>query len=200
MGEEELVPADYFRQLRHEEIFADPARPLEIDLGCGEGRFLMAMARQFPERDFLGVERMEGRVSKLCNKIRQSRLTNVRVLRLESSYTVGWLLPAASVSRLHLLCPDPWPKKKHEDRRLVAIKEFQNGLLRVLKSGGEFLLKTDDANYFDVAITEFDVIPQFRRQPWADAEFFYPQTDFEKHWLGIGRMIQRARWQRVEPN
>lgn len=196
MEKVELVPADYFRELRREEIFADPTRPLEVDLGCGEGRFLMAMAKQFPERDFLGVERMDGRVAKLKNKIRQSRLTNVRVLRLESGYTVGWLLPAASVSRLHLLCPDPWPKKKHEERRLVVIDEFQRGLRRVLQPGGEFLLKTDDEPYYQVATTAFDALDGFERAAWEKGTFFYPETDFERHWLRLGKPIHRARWMR----
>jgi tRNA (guanine-N7-)-methyltransferase len=65
----------------------------------------------FPERDFLGVERMLGRVDKTMRKIERMQLPNARIMRLESAYTVGWLLPKASVSRLHLLCPDPWPKK-----------------------------------------------------------------------------------------
>ena len=197
MGEEELVPADYFRELKQEEIFADTTRPLEVDLGCGEGRFVMEMAKQFPERDFLGVERMYGRVALVRNFIRQSRMTNVKLLRLESSYTVGWLLPTASVTRAHLLCPDPWPKKKHHDRRLVVSEEFKKGLLRVLKTGGEFLLKTDDLEYYEAAIAEFDSLAGMTRLEWPKDAFFYPETDFEKHWLSLDKVIHRARWQRT---
>lgn len=189
-----FVPADYFRELRREELFPDPARPLEIDLGCGDGSFLLAMARQHPERDFLGVERMIGRYEKVSRKIARSGLTNVKVLRLESSYTVGWLLPGRSVSRLHLLCPDPWPKVKHHRRRLVLGEEFIGGLQRVLVPGGEFLLKTDDASYYEDATAQFDALPAFQRLEWAADAFFYAQTDFERHWVAIGRSIQRARW------
>lgn len=190
-----FIPPDHFRELRHEEIFADPSRPLEVDLGCGDGTFIAGMAAQFPERDFLGVERMLGRVEKTMRKIERGQLCNARIMRLETAYTVAWLLPRASVTRLHLLCPDPWPKKKHAARRMVNQDEFLEGLTRILIPGGEFLLKTDDAPYFGDALASFATREhQFTRLEWAEDEFFYPKTDFEKGWLNIGRSINRARW------
>lgn len=191
-----FIPDDYFRELRKEEIFPDPSRTLEIDMGCGDGSFLIAMAQQHPERDFLGVERLAGRVAKVAKKITAAGLTNARVLRLESAYTVGWLLPAASVSRLHLLCPDPWPKKKHHARRIMVIEEFQNGLLRVLQPHGEFLFKTDDPPYFEVGTEAWDALPGFERLEWPQDAFFYAQTDFERQWLRQGKSMNRARWRK----
>ena len=129
----EFVPEDYFRQLGRDEICRG-GRPLEVDLGCGDGSFLMEMAREFPERDFLGVERLLGRVRKVCKKLTRRRLENVRVLRLDSRYVVEWLLPDDGVSRLHLLCPDPWPKLRHNRRRLVQA-EFLEAVRRVLGAG-----------------------------------------------------------------
>ena len=64
-----FIPDDYFCELKKEDIFPDSARPLEIDLGCGDGSFLIAMAQQHPERNFLGVERLAGRVAKVARKI-----------------------------------------------------------------------------------------------------------------------------------
>jgi tRNA (guanine-N7-)-methyltransferase len=193
-----FVPADYFRELHREEIFSDPSRPLEVDLGCGDGTFLTGMAAHHAERDFLGVERMLGRVSKTARKIAAQNLPNARILRLESAFTVAWLLPRASVSRLHLLCPDPWPKKKHAARRLVNQAEFLDGLARILAPGGEFLLKTDDLPYFEDALLSFEGrATQFERLEWPEDAFFYPTTDFERGWLDAGRVIQRARWRLV---
>ena len=192
-----FVPADYFRALRHEEIFPDAARPLEIDLGSGDGTFLVEMARQHPERDFLGVERLYGRIAKTAKKIKRAGLTNAKILQLESAYTVAWLLPAASVSRLHLLCPDPWPKKRHHKNRLVNSEEFLGGLERILAPGGEFLLKTDHEEYFANAVENLSLRPAFDRLDWADDDFFYPQTDFEKHWLSQGLRIHRGRWRKT---
>ncbi len=193
-----FTPPDYFRELTPAEVFPDPTRPLEIDLGCGDGTFIAGMAAQHPERDFLGVERMLGRVDKTMRKIERMQLPNARVMRLESAYTVGWLLPSAGVSRLHLLCPDPWPKKGHAPRRLVNQSEFLDGLHRILAPDGEFLLKTDDQPYFEDALASFESrTHQFKRLDWPDDAFFYPTTDFEQDWLNMGRSILRARWQKI---
>jgi tRNA (guanine-N7-)-methyltransferase len=191
----ELIPHDYFAEMRREEIFPAEAGPLEVDLGCGDGTFLVQMARQYPERCFLGVERLLGRVTKVKGKITRMGLKNCRILRLESAYTVGWLLPSRSVARLHLLCPDPWPKTKHHRRRLVVDEEFHGGLKRVLGAEGEFLLKTDDAAYAACAEEHVGALPWLTRLSWEEQAFFYPTTDFERHWLASGRSIHRARWQ-----
>ncbi|MEZ5302639.1 MAG: hypothetical protein R3F11_18685 [Verrucomicrobiales bacterium] len=77
------------------------------DLGCGDGRFLLRMAAHFPERNFLGVERLLGRVRKVCRLAGERGLENLRVLRLESGYAIGWLPPAACADwSSTLLCPD----------------------------------------------------------------------------------------------
>ena len=192
-----FLPPDYFRILDKTDLFPDAARPLEIDLGCGDGTFTAGMAAAHPERDFLAVERLKGRVLKTLRKIQSARLTNARVLRLESAYTVRWLLPTAGVSRLHLLCPDPWPKKRHHKHRLINNEEFLSGLERILTPGaGEFLLKSDHEDYFQNALESLGARPVFQRLPWPDEAFPYPTTDFERHWLAQGKTIHRARWQR----
>jgi tRNA (guanine-N7-)-methyltransferase len=192
----ELLPADYFRELTREEIFPAAAGDLEIDLGCGDGSFLVALAAHHPERCFLGVERLKGRVEKVARKIKRAGLTNCRILRLESAYTLAWLLPSSSVSRLHLLCPDPWPKKKHHRRRLVVDEEFNTGLQRVLKPGAHYCFKTDDTEYYQVGTQHFDQHPWLQREDWPEDAFYYPQTDFERLWLRVGRTMNRALWRK----
>lgn len=187
----EFVPADYFKTLRHEEI-VNPGRPLEIDLGCGDGRFLLGMAREYPERDFLGVERLLGRVRKVCKKITKGELSNARVLRLESRYTVEWLLPESSVSRLHLLCPDPWPKFKHHRRRLMQ-EPFFEAVIRSLVPGGEFLFMTDHEEYFEWACEKVEAYGKFEILEWQEDSFFYPKTDFQLQWEGEGKSMFRLR-------
>ena len=189
-----LVPSDYFRPLSRQELAGGRDCPLEVELGCGDGRFLAGMAQAHPERQFLGVERMLGRVQKTLRRISEAGLGNAQVLRLESGYTMGWLLPDASVSRVHLLCPDPWPKLKHAARRLVNQEEFLSGLERVLLPGGEFLLKTDDARYAEDAMQSLGKRAHWKAMDWPQDAFFYPTTDFEAHWLAMGRSIHRARW------
>ncbi len=187
----EFVPADYFRRMERDEIVR-PGRPLEIDLGCGDGRFLLEMAARYPERDFLGVERLLGRVRKVCKNIGKRGLENARVLRLESRYTAEWLLPAGTVSRLHLLCPDPWPKLRHHRRRLIQ-EEFLQAIWDLLEPGGEFLFKTDHPEYFEWAGEKVKAFGKFEPLEWPEDAFFYPKTDFQIHWESLGKTLQGLR-------
>lgn len=187
----QLVPSDYFRKLSKEEIF-ETNRPLEIDLGCGDGSFLVAMASHYQERNFLGVERLLGRVRKVIRKAEKNSLLNLKVLRLELSYTIEWLLPDDCANRMHLLFPDPWPKKKHHKRRMVN-KSFCESLVRILKEDGEFLFKTDHPDYFEesmLALENFDLLEQLS---W-NTDDFYPITDFERIWTKEGKRIYSARF------
>lgn len=192
-----FAPANYFRELTPGELFADCGRPLELDLGSGDGTFLVEMATLYPERNFLGVERLLGRVEKTAKRIRQRGLKNARVLRLETTYTLAWLLPANLATRIHMLCPDPWPKKKHHGRRLFNDAEFLGGLHRVLCAGGEFLLKTDDHSYFQHAVEVMSGQAAFESMDWPDGAFPYPKTDFEVQWLALSKRMERARWRKL---
>lgn len=186
-----FVPNDYFARISSREIFPGDA-PFEVDLGCGDGSFLLAMAEQFPERNFLGVERLLGRVRKVARDITRAKLNNAKVLRLESKYTVEWLLEKSSIDRLHLLCPDPWPKGRHHSRRLVQ-QEFLFALWDALKPGGEFLFKTDHEEYFQWVCREVDEFGKFHILPWSDGDFFYPKTDFQVLWESQGKVLQSLR-------
>jgi tRNA (guanine-N7-)-methyltransferase len=199
------MPADYFRRHSSSDIFGNDY-PLEVDLGCGDGSFLIEMAQHYPERNFLGVERLLGRVRGVCKRIQELGLTNVMVLRLESQYTLEYLLAPASVSRLHLLCPDPWPKARHHKRRLVQ-QEFLQILQNTLSPSGEFLFKTDHLEYYEWVIGEIaefnEVNPQkpLTKTSWPDEKdeggFFYPKTDFQILWEGEGKIISRLRCENV---
>src|SRR5690606_40897218 len=131
----EWMPDDYFRRQERAAIFPGD-RPLEVDLGCGDGTFLLEMAAHYPDRDFLGVERLLGRARKVCRLAAKRNLPNVKVLRLDSLYTVEWLLRPGAVSRLHLLYPDPWPKVKHHRRSLFQTK-FHQAVSDVCVPGSE---------------------------------------------------------------
>ena len=194
----ELVPADLFRRMERAELCRD-GRPLEVDLGCGDGSFLMELAKQYPEREFLGVERMLRRARKVCRELTRNQLDNSRVLHLESRYTVEWLLPEASVERLHLLCPDPWPKVRHHRRRLVQAA-FLEAAWRVLVPGGEFLFMTDYEEYHVWAGRKVAAFGGFERLEWPEEAFFYPKTDFQRRWEAQGRTMWRLRCRKpLEP-
>jgi tRNA (guanine-N7-)-methyltransferase len=142
----ELIPANYFEPLDFGAVFGRVA-PLEVDLGCGDGSFLLAVARENPERDFLGIERLAGRVRSACRRIERAGVGNGRVLWLEISYVVEQLLPANSVTAFHLMFPDPWPKRRHASRRLVS-ENFLASMYRALSADGTVRISTDHPAYF----------------------------------------------------
>jgi tRNA (guanine-N7-)-methyltransferase len=142
----EIVPESYFAPLDLETIYGRSG-PIEVDLGCGDGSFLVKMAEANPARDFLGIERLVGRVRSARRKIMQRELTNARVLRVESSYAVQRMLPADSVALFHLMFPDPWPKRRHWRRRVVT-EDFFASIHRALAPHGLLRIATDQTDYF----------------------------------------------------
>lgn len=192
----EVYPDDWFARLSRADLFPGDA-PIELDLGCGDGSFLVRMATRFPERNFLGVERLLGRVRKVTRKISKVGLPNVRVLRVDSNYAVEWLLPRGFASRIHFLCPDPWPKKKHAARRQMCRPAFLAALHALLEDDGELLFVTDAGPYHAEALEGLQSCRLFRREPWEEGDFFYARTDFEEHWLAEGRTMHRLRLRKV---
>jgi tRNA (guanine-N7-)-methyltransferase len=190
----EIYPENWFDRLNPAEIFAHPERPLEVDLGCGDGTFLVQMAMAFPERNFIGVERLLGRCRKVWRKAeRHGVMANLKILRVDSNYGVKWMLPQKAVSRLHFLCPDPWPKQKHAQRRQMCRLDFLQSIHHLLIDGGELLFKTDSQEYYEEAIKVQENCEWFKIIAWEENEFFYPITDFEQQWLDEGRMMHRLR-------
>jgi tRNA (guanine-N7-)-methyltransferase len=183
-------PDNFFARLPLGEMFPNPG-PLEVDLGCGEGAFLTGMAARHPDRNFLGVERLYGRVSHVCRISAHQGLSNVRVLRVENSYLVEHMLPPESVSVASVLFPDPWPKRYHHPRRLIQAP-FLRHLHRTLAPGGELHVKTDDQPYFLWMEKAFAEVPELERIDWPDADS-QPVTNFERRFLNQGLPIYRAR-------
>jgi tRNA (guanine-N7-)-methyltransferase len=193
-------PPAYFRTLHKNEIFPPvpgrPDTPLEIDIGCGDGSFLLDLASAHPDRDFLGLEKLLGRARKVARQAARRGLTNVKALQIDSPYAVRYLLPAGGVARVHLLFPDPWPKAKHAKNRLVQ-PAFCQDVHRLLVPGGEWLFKTDHPEYFDESVTVIRASGLFQELDWPANAFPYPHTDFERQWLAEGKSIQGARFAAV---
>ena len=119
---------------------------LHVDLGCGDGSFLCALAHRMPEKNFLGIERLLGRFRSAA--VKATNIRNVHVLRMDSSYVVRYLLPPRSVETFYLLFPDPWPKRRHWRRRIVT-PDLLKAISRALVHGGNLLIATDHLSYFE---------------------------------------------------
>ncbi len=175
------------------ELFARN-QPLEIELGSGDGTFLVEYARRYPEHNFIGVERLLGRIRKMDRKGRRAGLTNLRGIRIESSYFLEYLLPLHSAVALHVYFPDPWPKRKHRRHRLVNDR-FAGLAHQALVPGGIVCLRTDDPNYFEQMLAVFSSSSSFR-QVDTPPELSARPTDFEKDFQARGVRTLRAAYQK----
>ena len=166
------------------------AQWLEVELGCGDASFLVEYARRNPEINFIGVERLLGRISKLDRKGRRAGLANLRGLRIESAYFLQWLLPPHSAAALHVYFPDPWPKQKHRRHRLVG-ENFPALARTALAPGGTVYLRTDDADYFRQMSEVFGAGGEFQEIE-TPAELAGLPTDFEREFNARGIQTLRA--------
>ena len=178
------------QQLDLEKIFGRKA-PLHVDLGCGEGSFLCALAKRLPDKNFLGIERLLGRIRGSARKA--ASLGNVRLLQMESSYAVRYLLPAESVEMFYLLFPDPWPKRRHHRRRIVT-PDFLNSVHAALEQNGVIYIATDHLDYFRKIKKTTESTPGFAID---DGDVDLPQSKFglafrQKgapiHWLALRKV------------
>lgn len=191
----ELVPGNCFAPLDFEEVYGRRA-PFEVDLGCGDGSFLAAIAGENPGSDFLGIERLLGRVRTACRKIERNGLTNARVLQFEISPAVERLLPRNSVTAFHLMFPDPWPKRRHAPRRLVT-ENFLASLHRTLIPNGTVRIATDELEYFRQITNLVSVSSLFAAVP--DTLPTRALSKFEKHFASAGVEIHRLALQKLSP-
>lgn len=165
-------------------FFARPA-PLVLDLGCGNGAFLAALAELQPGNNFLGVERKAYRVRQAQRRI--GALPNAGIMHGDAADALRTLAPA-SVNRIYLLFSDPWPKRRHAVRRLVQA-DFVSALGERLEPGGVFYFASDSADYAEWARGVFQAAGWSVR-PWEVSDG-WPRTEFEQRFAAAGVEIRR---------
>ena len=175
--------------LRLEELFTQP-QPTELEIGCGDGGFLFEYAQRHPERNFLGVERLLGRVRKLSKRGQHAGLNNLRLLRIEARYVLDYLLPERAFSAVHIYFPDPWPKDKHARHRLIQ-PDFLPRIRRILAPDGVLYLRTDAPPYFEQMQNTFRDAEGFAEES-TPAVLSEITTEFESQWLAEGKRTHYA--------
>lgn len=186
--------ADVCRPLDFGDVFGRSG-PLHLDLGAGDGGFAAGFAGAHPSFNVLAVERLLGRARKIAKKAWRQGLCNLRVLRLESGYLMRYLIPPSSVSVIHLMHPDPWPKRRHWKHRLVR-DEFAAACVRALEPGGEIRLTIDHPGYLKDIVACFDRQPSLQAFRWLPGAG-YPKSDFEVGFAGQGKVVFRQGWRRI---
>lgn len=189
-----ILAPDILQRLDFPALFGSSA-PVELELGAGDGSFLLRHVAQNPGHHFIGVERLLGRLRKIDRKGRRLGLNNLRVLRLEASYVLEWMIPPGSLSAIHVYFPDPWPKRRHWKRRLINHR-FTCLAAQALQPGGILFVRTDDMSYFEQMIEVGNAQPAFAPTREPDT-LLALKTDFETHFNQQGIPTRHAAWKRL---
>lgn len=181
-----------------QEVFGNE-NPVEADLGAGDGAFILEWASRYPEHNFVATERLLGRARKIAKRSLRRELVNLRTLRLESHYFLLRMCPEASLHTIHIMFPDPWPKRKHKIRRLIQ-PDFIQAAHKALRPGGLLRFSTDHEEYFHWTLELWE--QEEKKGAWErlgewDASSD-PQSDFQGEFETEGRTTHRCAWRKVQ--
>jgi tRNA (guanine-N7-)-methyltransferase len=171
LGAELAVPATAFDP----RSLAPQAGEVWLEAGFGAGEHLVVQAARRPDILALGAEPFVNGFAACLAHIEDAGLTNVRLHRGDVRELMGWL-PDASLDRIFVLFPDPWPKTRHKKRRLIE-PSFIAAAARLLKPGGSLRFATDWADYADWTLERFLRAPQFRWTAETAADWRHPPPD-----------------------
>jgi len=175
-----------------------PARPLVVDVGFGRGEFLLQLAEKQRGIAFLGVEISAKRVLKLARRLARSDLSNVRLVEGPAEHVLQ-CLPEACVDEFWVNFPDPWPKKRHQRRRLLQPASVRL-LASRLAARGLLNVATDHVDYADhvdaVLRQESQLENTYAPAPWLPAVDDRPSTSYEIEWRAQGRSLHFFRYRR----
>ena len=180
-------------------LFNSP-HPVQLDIGCGRGLFVLSAALQHPNINFAGLEIDYTEARRAADKLHKRQLPNARILGGDATHALSQLIPPDSVHAAHVYFPDPWWKTRHHKRRIFNTA-FTELLARVVQPGGFVHHWTDVADYFHMACSLMNQQPAFRsapppdeRDPQHDMDY---QTSFERKKRKLGFPIYRALWQKI---
>ena len=175
------------------EVLSKSDTVVELDMGCGKGSFTTELAKRHPDRVILAADMLSGRLRKLASRNLREGVNNMRILKAEARMLIARLLPDRALDRIHILCPDPWPKDRHSGNRLLS-SNFMTQIHRVLKDNGVWHFSTDDLEYLAAVRKAVAASQLFRDDPSRLSDIADVKTDFEVMWNSEGKEVYHHGW------
>jgi len=181
-------------------LLEPPAKETRLEIGFGGGEHLVAEARACPDIAFIGCEPYVNGMAKILTQIEAHNIGNIRLFAGDAAELLAWL-PQGSLSRIDLIHPDPWPKRRHWKRRFVQDATIA-AMARLLKRGGEFRFVTDIDDYCAWTLAHLARARDFVwtaeraadwREPWAG----YTMTRYGRKAEREGRVAAYLRFRRT---
>ena len=187
-------------QLDPRGLFPSPPVEVWLEIGFGGGEHLAAQAAAHPEIGFIGSEVFENGIARLVGTVARDELTNIRLFAEDARLLLNALAPD-SLGRVFILFPDPWPKRRHHKRRLVAAATLDR-LAELMQPGAELRLATDDPGYLAWMLECATAHPQFRwlarrAADWRERPADWPPTRYEEKARAAGRSPAFLRFRRL---
>ncbi len=183
----------YAQQLDLAAVFGRSA-PVILEIGFGNGEYLLRRARREPERNFLGVEVHRPGVGRLLLEAAHAGIDNLRIIAHDAVEVLEQQIPAGGLEEVLLLFPDPWPKKRHHKRRLVQ-PPFIALVASRLRAGGGLQIATDWQPYAEQMYTDLMACRELAPRPDAagdpPATAIEETTRFERRGQRLGHRIHR---------
>ncbi|VED85018.1 tRNA (guanosine(46)-N7)-methyltransferase TrmB [Streptococcus equi] len=177
---------------RWSEVFGND-HPIHIEVGSGKGAFITGMALKNPEINYIGIDIQLSVLSYALDKVLASQAPNVRLLRVDGSSLTNYF-DAGEVDMMYLNFSDPWPKSRHEKRRLTH-RSFLDTYKQILPENGEIHFKTDNRGLFEYSLASFSQYGMTLKQVWLDLHASdYPDnvmTEYEARFAKKGQVIYR---------
>lgn len=178
---------------RWHDVFGN-ANPIHIEVGSGKGGFITGMALKNPDINYIGIDIQLSVLSYALDKVIASEAPNVKLLRVDGSSLTNYF-EDGEVDMMYLNFSDPWPKTKHEKRRLTY-KDFLDTYKRILPENGEIHFKTDNRGLFEYSLASFSQYGMTLKQVWLDlhASDFEDNvmTEYEEKFSSKGQVIYRV--------
>lgn len=177
--------------LKFKEIFGRESQVF-LEIGFGMGTSLLAMAKENPEHDFIGIEVHRPGVGSLLASLEEENVKNIRVFSEDAREVFAKMIPENSLSKILILFPDPWPKKRHHKRRLINA-EFLEEIIKKLSIGGVLHLATDWEEYAQEMMSAVSSLKNLKNTAGEGAYFEgekpRPPTKFEQRGKNLGHEI-----------
>ena len=186
-----LNPAD--AKGRWQEIFGND-HPIHIEVGSGKGAFVSGMAKANPEINYIGIDIQKSVLSYALDKVLATGVPNIKLLWVDGSDLTDYF-EEGEIDRLYLNFSDPWPKKRHEKRRLTY-QSFLATYQQILPKNGEIHFKTDNRGLFEYSLVSFSQYGMKLKGVWLDlhASDFEDNvlTEYEQKFANKGQVIYRV--------
>lgn len=186
-----LNPAD--AKGKWQEIFGN-THPIHIEVGSGKGAFITGMAKANPNINYIGIDIQKSVLSYALDKVLVADVPNIKLLWVDGSDLTNYFSDG-EIDRLYLNFSDPWPKKRHEKRRLTY-KSFLDTFKQILPKNGEIHFKTDNRGLFEYSLVSFSQYGMKLNDVWLDlhASDFEGNvmTEYEQKFSSKGQVIYRV--------